>query len=1077
MTTPALSRVVLLGLAGVAVAAYFPSDASAATPPSACADVNNAQSQAAGCAVTNQNDFANTYKQLSATYGTERDPSPTKQVFPAGNQNNAVHVPNYGIPALTSTPSAHGARLSTSIGQATAANVNNPSLVAAMSQKPITGKSKHFHGSKAIQLANLRKSAQNIWAAQETLAHLEASKVCNGKTGAQLVTCAKAHQRQGTTQPFLGNHPTCENFVYNRFYDIERWTDRVNACGEDAMCKATITLDGTDGIAGKVLSASDVDPAKRATLQRLLDLAAGNVHKLPDCSQPGLKGDDLTTCEMARSMPPTAHVRPTYYGSIAGGGVQTGGPGACFSTQCPPIDWYVMSKNPYYDTQTMFTPQLMAAFSKADQTKYQSVQRLVAELAKGQNAYSVGKGQKYGTEWEFQRHMLDVNKNSSARTFHDYAKRKRFLEQRAQAFALLFNPLAYPAPSFGIPSGVVDDQLTAAAGGHLLGALTTGNAYPSTDVDPPSANGAVPSYSYQFDTYRSLVSSIRSQPPNAVDRFAWNNGTSPPQIDPAYKYPRLLCQAPDKMQTGVSSNFVSLPIGSGGMLHPLPSTPIAGPASDGEMPTPNRNIYSDVGTAACNYINAVLDEWARKDMPQAFVAPNDKPAASGCFADDPACDWDPREFMQGMDDLVRKQIKNVEYRTQERDYKFCKEWAGAVAGQTAKTNDNTELNFLAIMEAKLQGAYNEISKVPALDRGPHSDQVPWAKGTWQQHYPDQAKQDSFATFGEDRSNAETWGNDLFGVGYSYDAGWEIPLEWQPADTKDHYQVCNLGAGAHGGFEAYAYAFGSDKFDILDADIAAGFNDYEDVPVPGAPNQSALDADMQRQYGAFDLNFSVAGDDLYDKDVAMPSTGVNVTPAQGSNSWTLFNIPFQITFVTVDVSVGIGYTYEIDASVLPQNQAFICNHGIVPKDTNGKVKGWPALKTQPNLSLGSTLDAQGELDGIVDASASLAGLVGIGVECDITLLGIGVPAHVRTSVGSNGLWVDSALNMNLRTLDGSLSVYAEALFFTIFDVTILQWDGFHATVPLFNTNTNASFGNLDVLGQFGLQNPARSLVGL
>src|SRR5262249_60960301 len=84
-----------------------------------------------------------------------------------------------------------------------------------------------------------------------------------------LLACAKAYQRHLDAAPPKLN--TCEDFVYNRFYDIERWMDRTNACAHDPLCKANITLDPTDGIAGKVLSGSDLEPSKRADLRKFFE--------------------------------------------------------------------------------------------------------------------------------------------------------------------------------------------------------------------------------------------------------------------------------------------------------------------------------------------------------------------------------------------------------------------------------------------------------------------------------------------------------------------------------------------------------------------------------------------------------------------------------------------------------------------------------------------------------------------------------------------------------------------------------------------------------------------------------------
>ncbi len=1079
------SRAVVLALPAVAaVVAFYPSGAHGAD--------NNPSGVATSQALQNQNSFNTTYTQLSSKYGTERGVSPTKDVFPAGNTNNAVHVPNYGLNSgyLTgSPPNAQGGRVPTgAISGITVGNTTNPPDVSAMHQRDINGKSHHFHPSKAIQRAKLEKSAQNIWAAEETLAHVESLGACRNKSGNDLINCATGYTRPlPDTPPRIGGGGRgCVGFVYNRYYDIERWTDRTNACGEDAQCKAAITLDKTNGIAGKLLSGSDGAPNNRQVLQNLLDLNAGSRHGLPDCNRKDLKGQDLQYCEYAHSLPPIAHIAPSYFWPLAGGGAPSEWncngsmspstfclQGSSSDPSASPVRGYLTAKNDFYaaagnlTSAQMITQTIASAFAK-DGTKYQSVQRLIAELNRGQAFYYVGQApqhpvgvERYGDEWDFQRHMSDATKGTAIRTFHDYAKRKAFVRQLGLTFSTLYNAVTNPQPSFAIPADVVDQIRTGMPGG-TLGALASGtNAYPSPVDYQPTLVGALPSPRdstlHQWWAYQQLVPPT----PTGVDRFAW--GSTPPQMDTSYKYPRLLCPAPDKLAPGFSSRYVMLAYGPGAMPNPLPTTPIAGPPLDGSMPSPARGNASEVTTAACNYVNAILDEWARKDMPQ-VLAPNDKtppPAPSGCFANDPACDWDPGEFMSGINDLVHAEIKNVEYPRMEADYKFCREWFD-VSG--VQPSDN-EFAALGKMKAKLQGAYNKISNIPVRDRGPHKGDVPWA------NHANRSEYDSFGTFGEERTNSETWGNDLFGVGYSFETGWEIPVEWEPAKVANNYDVCNVGAGAHGGFEAYAYAFGSDKFDVLDADLASGINDYEDVGVPGTPDQNKLNDNMN--HSAFDLDFAVAGDSLFDQDSRLPTSGYATQPTQGSNSWTLFNIPFQITFVTVDISVGIGYSYEIDAHVTPVDRPDVCHSGH-DKPPKG---GWDAPKSQPQLGLSAGIDAQGELDGIIDASASLAGLAGVGVECDITLLGIGLPANATANISTSGLSLDTSLNMALSTLNGSLSVYAEALFFKLFDITIISWDGFDTRVPLFNSNTSANFPALAPLGGTGLLNPEHSLIGL
>jgi hypothetical protein len=289
-----------------------------------------------------------------------------------------------------------------------------------------------------------------------------------------------------------------------------------------------------------------------------------------------------------------------------------------------------------------------------------------------------------------------------------------------------------------------------------------------------------------------------------------------------------------------------------------------------------------------------------------------------------------------------------------------------------------------------------------------------------------------------------------------------------------YDACDFGIGAHGGFEAWAFAFGSDKFDILSTDIVAGAHDYTNPTVPGAG--AKVDEDLHD--AAFDAHFVVAGDSLVatSEKVAL-NRAKTVPPLVGSNSWNLFTIPFQISFVTLEMSVGVGYSYSVGLTATPFHEN-TCHDKRV---ANSKL--WEPPTKNPSIGVSAVLVPQAELDGIVDAYASIAGLAGVGVDINLTLLGLGLPVDTTAQLAINSktskpeIDIESKLNMDFHSLDGSLSVYAELLFFTLFDIEILSWDGFHDTVPLFNTKQSVDMGALSLLGGTGLTNPATSLKGL
>ncbi len=1056
-----------------------PSDTECAHGGGAYSSTKNpgcAEVWAEHCACVNTAAFNASRQPHTAAANMERVPSPTKGVYSSDQGKNSAHVSNYGLRTdwLQGTQPAVAAKpLATTIANVPVKNVGAPPLVAQMAQQPLGARSQHFYPAKKIGPPKaIPKSKQNIWAAQETYAHaMAAYSACTNKTGDDLIACAKVYHRPlHATPPKLGD---CEDFVYNRFYDVESFEDHMAACRGDISCKAAIALDRDVGVAGRGLTGSDVDPSKRDVLKKLFE--AFDHGQPPDCKKTPVSPDDLRLCEMAGSIPPIAFVKPSYFGPISGGGTATsqvndkGDDRLIFSTDSS-VGYY-MTKNSYYDAAAIVTPLVMQAFV-SDPAKYASVVRLAAEAKKP--GYYVGKyfpAKKvpapgvtgFPDEWSYERAMHNAVKSRPVRAIRDFEKRKNFLKQRSDTFNTLYWALPQNQIHFKIAGAPGDADLKSASSAMTGFGVTRTLVQPAVQAKP-TVTGATPTIK------PAQMLSLVPVKPTDLDIRAWGKGGKPPPMDPAYKYPRLLCSAPDKLVAGFSARQDGSYAGAG---KGLPMTPIAGPAINH---APSLSTQADVTMAACNLVNAVLDEWARADSPK-ILAPTDTnpaPMATGCFAGDAACDWDPATFVHGVRDMVKNQIDNVQHAQREADYKACKAWEPVISGMKKYSDQKSgELVMLGEIKTEVQSLYNKISDVPVLEQGgewskEHPKPTAWA-GSPGMMPPDTG--DSFATFGEDRHNAEVWGNDLFGVGYSYDIGWEIPVRWEQVEKDQHTEVCDFGIGAHGGFEAYAFAFGSDKFDILAADIVAGVHDYyPHAPVPGADPI----VDTYLHDAAFDAHFVVAGDTIVAEDLKIALNATQSVPfASGANSWNLFTIPFQIAFVTLEMSVGVGYSYAVDMKATPGHQN-VCHEGT--KVTGGGYP-WPAKKGQATIGLDSSLTPQAELDGIIDAYASIAGLAGIGVDVNLTLLGLGLPTTNSIRLDPKNLNINSTLNMDFHTLDGSLSVYAELLFFTLFDVEIMSWDGFHSTVPLFNTSTNVDVLALSRLGKNGLTNPAKSLQGL
>jgi hypothetical protein len=898
-------------------------------------------------------------------------------------------------------------------------------------------------------------SRQNTWTAQETYHEALAASLCTGLEGAALVTCAETRtalwpEKRGQFPAFSSGIAIAspEEFTYKRFYDVEHWMDEIAACRDDFTCKANVSLDPRRGIgiAGTVLTADDPQPQQASNFV----LAASKVGIWqcgdPNASPPvppnaGLSADQLLACAFVQSAPPVGYVTASLVAPVAGAGaagpwmVDNGLQPANVIAPSPAYDphpvappggviinaqvsqGYWAQKNPYYDAQYMITPMLVRAFA-ADPAKSASMQRLVAELANGQSYYYVGKNpagirhapvakKSYPDEWAFQRAMRDANaaRGTLPGEYIDYAKRKKYLEHRAATWGLLNQMAQLAMTAWAAPNQ------KAAARKRVVRDMVS---------HKPTISGAMPNpaLSARIGTITPTIT------PTAADTAAWGN--NPPQLDPAYPYPRVLCTAPDHVAAGYSPRV-------------SPATVIV---SGGQAAAA---AYQRA--AACEYVNAVLDEWARRDSYQALAGADTAAGPSGCFSGDPACDWSPQDLMAGLDDLLENQIQNVQSAQREADYKAAKGWWKKISNpsdpacvardphthqpvnppmnfcQGALTSEN---NFLTAIRSVVTSAFAAIRQVPVLNQGSGTG----ANGS--------------ASFGERRQNGENFGNDTFGVGYDYTLAWDLPMQWKGGN------VCDFGAGASGSFEAYAYAFGSDKFDIIKADFLAGVHDA--MTDTQTPDEGRLNGELV-----------LAGDSLFSLEppsgVAPVNRPLATFPlAQGSNSTIIVVLPFQISFVTLTIQVGVGYSYAVNATVSPTH---------VDGCTNGG---------KPSLGLQGTIDPNGDLNAIIDADVGIGppGLADVGIEVDLTLLGVGLPvtAGVNMEVQQGNLLtlgINEGLNMDFHTLDGSLSVFADLLFIRLFDITILSWAGLHHTIPLFNATQNVLLTDLTTLGP-NLQGP-------
>ena len=133
-------------------------------------------------------------------------------------------------------------------------------------------------------------------------------------------------------------------------------------------------------------------------------------------------------------------------------------------------------------------------------------------------------------------------------------------------------------------------------------------------------------------------------------------------------------------------------------------------------------------------------------------------------------------------------------------------------------------------------------------------------------------------------------------------------------------------------------------------------------------------------------------------------------------------------------------------------------GVTVKLTAGPPK--PTDKCDPEKAIFAT---QGKVAPYADlgvwaaADASLADIVGVGLEVELTLVGLQLPLVVNANLGFDkfnnaSIIFDATLNLDIHTIDGEIEFYIEALWMKVATFTIVKWDGFHHKFPIFRTPT-------------------------
>jgi hypothetical protein len=830
----------------------------------------------------------------------------------------------------------------------------------------------------------------------------------------------------------------CEAYTYRSFYDIERWIDATNACKGQPRCIVDITMHGMGA-------------------------------KSP-ATAPGIARRSMRDSESA--------LISTRLDKLVGEGLVAQIESDPFNDDLYQLD--EVPKNAFYaNTKWFMVPALVNAFQPTGQD--QIVGALLDELSRGEQLYVAGKGsptvsgvyfqdakgnphQGFFDEWDFHRVLNNRTKKTTEGEQQEYRRRQK---EFTTLFDKLIDEWKCLVADAQIPGGCQGLDIPNAIGKVHPGdtqmwegdPFASRSLYGKVDgtalVVPPFINGNIgfgaDLQQTQFGALSTLTAgqitqlgSMLTQGVKAIPFkahmpglltprgrnigtvIAWDNGQVAtqrgqnawlgnlvPHVDPASLVPEVRYGEMNAAVLITQTWTTNPPKADLTSATPRLDCTVRGTRIDGGGEVAVGGVLRDplgglkqdkfhterIWKDVCLLTNLLLEEWGRTQK-----------GHSSCIdRTNSACDWMPQDFVD------RFYTRNIGWAAaaKESEFKYCKRWTGGNK-MTSQKNDVKQVGipsgertnvadiraFLALREAAFLKLFK---KVPVLGK------------------------DDFGTV---RADDQHIGDKKFGGGFAYSLGWHAQVKKR--DAAD--QICRLGGNASATMTAEAILFG-----------------HHNPIIDGLAMVSANEDDDGKAYG--NAHLYVMGSELFDtKDAPASfhpdpvthridiSATYNAFHFDGDRI-TLFAVPFQAGPITITITVGLDYKYGFTAGF--------------------QAGGPPADKNDPNYCNASaylykataTFTPQADLGAWLDADASFLGF-GVGLEVELTLVGIGLPlfAEVKLGVDAGDLAIlfQAGLDLDLVTLKGQMSVYVKAFFVKIFSVKLVDWDGFHHKFPVFRT---------------------------
>ncbi len=805
----------------------------------------------------------------------------------------------------------------------------------------------------------------------------------------------------------FGSIDSCESYVYRSFYDVERWVDGINACKDDSRCKVGVSLNGLTAT-----TPASAPGIARRSFKNSEDVAIG--------VGPGNRLEQLRASKQIEDF----EANPFSNG----------------------YQLFSLPKNSFYaGTEQIFTPALINAFSNVSVLKGQQVHALLDEVSRAGSFYTMGINSKtngawyqdsagvhqgFADEWEFHQVMNQRNVLTGGET-REYRKRNAAVigafERGTDAMKCLYANAMYVG-------GCNRETINAVGKTHpgdfklwesdpFESRAMYSNISPYAFTTPPSmltqiglnatqlqqsqVSLSLANNPFQLPAMHTLMAPLPAPAPSgsgvpvAVTGL-WQDNV--PHVDPAASiFQGNLKWMIDRTWTinppRIDSSSTGLRLDCR-VPSRLATRGVIQPAAllkDDYFKT------DTVWVEVCEMTNVLLNEWNRNLQ--------GKPSCLDRYSS--KCDSSPDDFVD------RFVTRNMAYgaAAKEVEYQYCKRWTGG--GKVTDTGialgaNNALLYGLTPSQRSQLGTFRATLDARETAFKVLLRSVP-LKGT-----------DDFGTMKSDESKI---GGSVFGGGYSYDLGWHADVKKRDANK----QICRMGGSATADFKANATLFTKD-FSIIDAVAIV----------------TANEADDGMAYGQAHLY--VVGVEFFDTgDAPLTLTG-NLTPPElaaaantrGGERIQLLMMPFQAGPVTITVTAGVSYNYSSTLS-------FIAESAKIGSCEPGNPLYRVTARFTPSADLGAW----------ADADASLAGLVGVGLQVELTLIGLSLPLMAEVHIGpdpqnGNALSIifNAQLDLVLTTMKGQINLYIEALFMKVASFKLVSWPGYVARFPVFRTPTVA-----------------------